>query len=211
MKWFKLTNIFFKWVAQRYQHLLIHHISKEVTCHTVGGLIGRPKLMIFLGIILFLMHVSSLHIFLLITQLFFFWVSSCSFIFSYDDFLFFSRKPEPLETSQRFDASSSMIRQAIRIKLLELHRYAIHQVLVDWMSWKCVATMFFLTFCISLKTFSWSLKNHPMAEILCRHLADQGDWWPVHAPGADSDVVSFHHPIYRRPDILRFSEWRVAE
>ena len=28
-----------------------------------------------------------------------------------------------------------------------------------------------------------------------KNLCDQGDWWPVHAPGADSDVVSFHHPI----------------
>ena len=34
-----------------------------------------------------------------------------------------------------------------------------------------------------------------MAEILCKHLADRGHWWPVHAPGADSDVVSFHHSI----------------
>ena len=34
-----------------------------------------------------------------------------------------------------------------------------------------------------------------MAEILCKNLCDQGDWWPVHAPGANSDIVSFHHPI----------------
>ena len=34
-----------------------------------------------------------------------------------------------------------------------------------------------------------------MAEILCKNLSGQGDWWPVHAPGADSDVVLFHHPI----------------
>ena len=153
MKWFKLTNIFFKWVAQRYQHLLIHHISKEVTCHTVGGLIGRPKLMIFLGIILFLMHVSSLHIFLSITQLLFiFEFLHVPSFFPMTTFFFFPENRNHLKLTGRFDASSSTIRQAIRIKLLELHRYAIHQVLVDWMSWKCVATMFFLTFCISLKT-----------------------------------------------------------
>ena len=34
-----------------------------------------------------------------------------------------------------------------------------------------------------------------MAGIPCKNISDQGDWWPVHAAGADSDVVSFHHPI----------------
>ena len=56
-------------------------------------------------------------------------------------FFFFPENRNHLELTGRFDASSSTIRQAIRIELLEVHRYAIHQVssvgwLVDWMTLK---------------------------------------------------------------------------
>ena len=118
-------------------------ISKEVTCHSVGGP-NWPKLMIFLGITVYCFWYTY-HLFIYSCRLHsgFFWVSSCSFIFfSYDDFLFFPRKPEPLGTDwtiRRITIDDST--QAIQIELLEVHRYAIRQVssvgwLVDWMTVK---------------------------------------------------------------------------
>ena len=143
MKWFKLiTSIFSNGWLNVTSICSFITSPRKLRATLLEVLMGRPKLMIFLGIILFLMHVSSLHIFLSITQLLFFEFLHVPLHFlPMTTFFFFPENRNHLELTGRFDASSSTIRQAIRIELLEVHRYAIHQVssvgwLVDWMTLK---------------------------------------------------------------------------